>query len=105
MLKTQYYVHISDRKNYSKLHITTGAFQDIFIKFLSERSPFFHQLNHIFSCPAMTALFLHIVNNKEITFLYLYRRFYVYFHKELGDQAIFMHLAILNLSNMMFSNT
>ena len=92
------------RKVY-KLYITTGAFQDIFIKFLSERSPFFHQLNHIFSCPTMTALFLHIVNNKEIAFLYLYRRFYVYFHKELVDQAIFMHLAILNLSNMMFSNT
>ena len=53
----------------------------------------------------MTALFLHIVNNKEITFLYLYRRFYVYFYKELVGQAIFMHLAILNLSNMMFSST
>jgi hypothetical protein len=53
----------------------------------------------------MTALFLHVVNNKEIAFLYLYRRFYIYFHKELVGQAIFMHLATLNLSNMMFSST
>jgi hypothetical protein len=44
------------------IDITTGL--DIFIKFSSERSSFFHQLNHIFPCSTMAALFLHVINNK-----------------------------------------
>jgi len=63
----------------------------LFIKFLSERSSFFYQLNHVFSCSTMAALFLHIINNKEIAFLYLYWCFHVYFHKE---QFFPLYLAI-----------